>query len=224
MGYRCPPRAAVAVTVLCPFCGATEETWKPLPGWAGFHVSTVAGRTRTPGGRILAQRPSNRPREAPPEGRYRLQNLCLGGRKVTVTVHSTVLLTHGDGTYPPGERPEGKEGSHKDDNPAHNCAPNLCYEDHPTNERRKPPGTHAAAGRLGYAASSNRTRHKMGHDLSQMSQPVTGPASGKRGTARAGARAWGADAQQPETSGTRPVTLRRLLRRVFKGRKGTSVT
>jgi hypothetical protein len=208
------------MTPLCEYCGAAEETWVPLgPDWPCFKASTAAGRIMSAGGRILAQRPSNRPREAPPEKRYRLTNLCLGGIKKTVTVHSMILMAHGDETYPPGSRPEGMEVSHKDDNPAHNCASNLCWEDHPTNEGRKPAGQHSEAGRKG-----NASRNRLGHDLSQMSQPVTGATSGKRRTARARARALGHGSQPPVTPGTSGTsTLRSLLRRVTD-RKGTSVT
>jgi hypothetical protein len=199
----------------CPFCGATEDVWKPLPGWPGFQASTLAGRIQSAGGRILAQRPSNRPREAPPEKRYRLVNLCLGGRKQTVTVHSMILMAHGDDTYPPGIRPAGMEVSHKDDNPAHNCASNLCWEDHPTNEGRKPEGQHREAARIG-----NESRYRSGTRPVTGWDTVTGPTSGKRRTARARVRALDADRHEPGTSGTR---LGRLLRRVLTP-KGTSAT
>lgn len=201
----------------CPFCGALEadEVWRPMPGWPAFQASTVGGRIQSASGRLLANRPSNRPREAPPEKRYRLVNLCLGGRKTTVTVHSMILMAHGDDTYPPGSRPAGMEVSHKDDNPAHNCASNLCWETHPVNEGRKPPGQHRDAGAIG-----NATRNRPGTRPVTESHVVTGPTSGKRRTARAGARALGTERHM---TGTGRTPISRWLRRVL-GKKGTSVT
>ena len=56
--------------------GRPAETWKPVPGWP--HEVSDQGRIRTAKGRVLTQRAHNRPREGPPERRYRKADLCRG--------------------------------------------------------------------------------------------------------------------------------------------------
>ena len=100
--------------------GRPAETWKPVPGWP--HEVSDQGRIRTAKGRVLTQRAHNRPREVPPERRYRKADLCVGAEKATVLVHQVVLAAFA------GERPAGQESRHLDDNPVHNWWPeNLAW-------------------------------------------------------------------------------------------------
>jgi hypothetical protein len=53
----------------------TQEVWERHPVYP--HEGSSLGRARTLKGRILAQRPNNRPEEAPPEHRYRLMDVWM---------------------------------------------------------------------------------------------------------------------------------------------------
>ena len=104
--------------------GQPAETWKPVPGWPRSPAARGIrpGPLRTAKGRVLTQRPHNRPRRLPPERRYRQADLCRGKEKVTVLVHQVVLSAF-DGPCPPGQ-----QSRHLDDVPVHNWWPeNLAW-------------------------------------------------------------------------------------------------
>jgi NUMOD4 motif len=129
--------------------GKPAETWKPIPGWEATHEVSDQGRVRTVRGRILTQRPTNRPVEAPPERRYRKTNLCANGDQQTVDVHPLVLGAHA------GPRPDGMVSRHLGNppNPAWNWWPEgLAWGTPPENEQDKPPEVRVAAARRARAA------------------------------------------------------------------------
>lgn len=112
--------------------GQPAETWKPVPGWyyeqVGLPVPAMPHQIsdqsclRTAKGRVLTQRPHNRPREVPPERRYRQADLCLGKEKATVLVHQVVLAAFAGAPEP------GQESRHLNDIPVHNWWPeNLAW-------------------------------------------------------------------------------------------------
>lgn len=124
-----------------------SEGWAPMPGWPHM-VSKVGGRTRSPAGRILKQRDSNRP--SGDVLKYQLQDLICGTNRKTVSVHRCVLLAHR------GEPKPGDEASHVDDVPTHNGVLNLVWETHRKNIQRQPPEQRAAAAATARAARSPR--------------------------------------------------------------------
>ena len=127
--------------------GKPAETWKPFPGWEATHEVSDQGRVRTVKGRLLTQRPTNRPKDAPPERRYRKANLCANGEQQTVDVHPFVLAAHA------GPRPDGMVSRHLSGNPAWNWYPEgLAWGTPPENERDKPPEVRVAAARKARAA------------------------------------------------------------------------
>lgn len=126
------------------------EVWEPHPVYP--HDGSSLGRIRTRKGRILAQRPSNRP-----EGdgdKYQLADLWLpgadgaSGRKITVSVHSFITECHwGLKRY---RRQVARHGS---GGPADNSWENLLGWGFPEdNERDKPAGVRSAAARTARAA------------------------------------------------------------------------
>ena len=129
--------------------GRPAETWKPVPDWEVTHEVSDQGRVRTAKGRVLAQRPTNRPVDAPPERRYRKVNLNANGKQQTLDVHPLVLGAHA------GPRPDGMVSRHLGDlpNPAWNWYPEgLAWGTPPENEQDKPPEVRVAAARKARAA------------------------------------------------------------------------
>jgi NUMOD4 motif len=111
-----------------------NETWKPIPDFDGYEASDW-GRIRSvprtlpdgrqAGGKILAQRRSNRG--------YQQVNLRRDGQVKTVTVHRCVLLAHVG--PPPPDRPFSRH--HPDDDPANNNLSNLSWCSQEVNEQDK---------------------------------------------------------------------------------------
>jgi hypothetical protein len=133
--------------------GRPAETWKPVPGWP--HEVSDQGRIRTAKGRVLTQRAHNRPREVPPERRYRKADLCSGADKVTVLVHQVVLQAFA------GERPAGHESRHLDDNPVHNWWPeNLAWgtPDQNAADKARQPRYHTPAAQARRSEQAQRGR------------------------------------------------------------------
>lgn len=133
--------------------GEPAETWKPVPGWP--HEVSDQGRVRTAKGRVLTQRAHNRPREAPPELRYRKTDLCANGEKVTVLVHQLVLEAFA------GERPEGQESRHLDDIAVRNWYPeNLAWgtPDQNAADKARQARYHTAEAKARRSQRSQRSR------------------------------------------------------------------
>ncbi len=129
--------------------GRPAESWKRFPGWEASHEISDQGRVRTVKGRLITQRPTNRPKDAPPERRYRKANLCANGEQDTVDVHPFVLAAFA------GPRPDGMVSRHLGNppNPAWNWYPEgLAWGTPPENERDKPPEVRVAAARKARAA------------------------------------------------------------------------
>ena len=113
-----------------------DEWWESYPGASNYQFS-AAGRVRSVDrtiggtfyrGQLLSTRPGNRPREAPPERRYRLTDIRMDdGTRKTVSVHTGVLLSH------TGGRPDGMQACHGDDHPGHNWWANLRWDDPESN-------------------------------------------------------------------------------------------
>lgn len=141
--------------------GRPAETWKPVPAWyyeqIGLPVPAVPhqvsdqGRIRNPKGQDLADRPTGRPKELPPDQQYRRTNLCAGGKKVPVLIHHVVLAAHC-----PEER-DGRDTRHLGRGwacRAWNWWPEgLAYGTQSENEMDKPPEVRSAA-----AAAAARAR------------------------------------------------------------------
>ncbi len=128
------------------------EIWEPHPVYP--HEGSSLGRARTLRGKILAQRPGNRPKDAPPDQRYQLVDLWIPGkdgargRRVTVSVHSFITECHwGLKKYRRQEARHGPLG------PAVNSWDNLLgWGFASDNALDKPPEVRAAAARTARAA------------------------------------------------------------------------
>lgn len=128
------------------------EIWEPHPVYP--HEGSNLGRARTRTGRVLAQRPNNRPVDAPPDQRYQLIDLWIPGvdggkgKRVTVSVHTFITECHwGMKKYRRQEARHGPLG------PAVNSWDNLLGWGFPSdNAMDKPPEVRAAAARTARAA------------------------------------------------------------------------
>ena len=108
------------------------EQWLPVAGYEGFYEVSDAGRVRSVDrldsrghrrrGKVLAQAKGNR------HGHLAVA-LCAQGEMRTRYVHQLVL-----GAFV-GERPEGMEACHGNDNPADNRAENLRWDTRLANVR-----------------------------------------------------------------------------------------
>ena len=106
----------------------TRETWRPVPGWAGYEAS-CRGRVRSVdrilpngqpcGGMILTPQ---RDRDG-----YEYVTLRCGRRRQRIGVHRVVLLAHR------GPCPPGMEGCHGNGRRADNRLENLRWDTHPAN-------------------------------------------------------------------------------------------
>jgi len=131
------------------------ETWERHPIYP--HEGSSLGRARTLDGKILRQRPGNRPRDVPPEQRYRLMDVWIPGedgekgRRVTVSVHVFITECHwGLKKY---RRQVARHRVSAGGGAADNRWENLLGWGFPEdNEADKPPAVRAAAARAARAA------------------------------------------------------------------------
>jgi hypothetical protein len=148
----------------------SEEIWERHPVYP--HEGSSLGRIRTLDGLILSQRPHNRPRDAPPEGRYRKADIWVpgrdgsGGRKVTILVHQFITECHwGPRPYRRAQARHGPRG------PADNSWANLRGWGPPelNNGADKPREVRIAAARKARAAQlaarPRRHRRRRWHTL-----------------------------------------------------------
>jgi len=91
----------------------TNETWNPVTGYEGYHV-TLRGQIRGPSGKIMKQM------EMPSGHLYVLCNQGRGKQR-KLFVHRAILLAF------VGEPEDGQETRHLDGNPAHNHLNNLLW-------------------------------------------------------------------------------------------------
>lgn len=165
-----PEGAVPAVEAECPetwlvrrlAAGRPAEVWAPVPGWyyeqIGLPVPAVPhqvsdqGRIRNAAGHVLAERPTGRPKELPPEEQYLRTNLCGGGVKAPVLVSLVVLA----GFHP--EARGGRETRHLgkgDANRQWNWYPEgVDYCDARTNAFDKPEEVRRAAAVTARAAQT----------------------------------------------------------------------
>ena len=123
-----------------------EGGWRAIPGWP--HDAYKTGGLVRSASRILTQRNSNRPIDGPPF--YQLIDLCAGGVKKTVTVHSAVCSAWH------GERPPGMVVRHLGDGiPNENSAVKLAWGTPPENEHDKPEAVRVATARTARAARTD---------------------------------------------------------------------
>ena len=166
--------------------GGCEEIWEPHPVYP--HEGSSLGRIRTLKGKILNQRPNNRPEGAPPDQRYQLIDIwmprppCIlqeNGRwkhlkpgckcKETVSVHTFITECHwGLKKY------RRQVARHGPGGPADNCWVNLKGWGFPEdNEADKPPEVRAAAAKTARAAQMAQLGQKPRRKRRRRSRKVT---------------------------------------------------
>ena len=149
------------------------EIWERHPVYP--HEGSSLGRARTLDGRILAQRPNNRPKDAPPEERYRLMDVWLPGKdgqkgkRITVSVHTFITECRwGLKKY------RRQVARHGPGGPADNRWENLKGWGFPEdNEADKPPEVRAASAKTARAAQMAQLGQKPRRKRRRRSRKVT---------------------------------------------------
>ena len=103
-----------------------QETWKVIPGWAAYEVSSV-GRVRriiSIGGRVFETPKLLKPS---PSKSYLSVTLLMSGVKRRVFIHHLVLEAF------VSAKPDGLECRHLDGNSTNNTVGNLCWGTHKEN-------------------------------------------------------------------------------------------
>jgi hypothetical protein len=110
-----------------------SETWRDIPGWAGYYAVSDLGRVKSLARTIVIRTGVTRDRKEEvrrpgvDSSGYLSVPLSRDGRKVQIAVHRLVLLAF------VGPCPPGLEGCHGDGDKFNNCVSNLRWDTHSAN-------------------------------------------------------------------------------------------